>query len=304
MDRVLIVFNKWWEFEPGFACLLCDRARPPEVKDWWPAFHDHPRQRRNPRLPANPAPVRPRALFRRRWGLVEVWCISDLLEHFPDEPKWQSSSQRKVERLAEIFRGDPPSLVIAVGTAASEGDAPLNGSVVIGTKCFMHNSHPDNTNPDSNWRAGPFGVVLDSSLSKEEFAELVRPGDPFWTEAAKRFLPPPLSAAPAPAVRAEYDAVALGNVNVTDYAEYAATDAETVTAFRQSHPAGVFGSLETTHALIRATGGPRFLYVSGIVDRLGHFNDDVGPREYAQNAAAHNAGLAVAWLLPRLHSVM
>ena len=305
MERVLIVFNKWWEFDAGFACLLSDYARPPELKDWWPAFHDHPRHRRNPKLPGTPAPARARALFRRRWGLVEVWCISDLLEHFPDEGKWQSSAQRKAQRLVEIFRGDPPSLVIAVGTAASEGETSINGSVVVGTQCFLHNSRPDGANPDSNWRMASFDHLLDSSFAPEEFAELLGPVGTTQSEMATRFLPTPLHGVPQPTVRADYNAVALGNVNVTSYADYAATDAETVAAFRRQCPSALFGSLETTHGLIRALGGPRFLFVSGIVNRLGHFAEDVDPRPYAQNsAAAHNAGVTVAWLLPRLQSVM
>ncbi len=305
MRRVLIVFNKWWEFEPGFACLLSDYARPSELEDWWPTFLDHPRPRRNPGLPRPPAPAAPRAIFTREWGQVEVWCISDLLEHLPDKGKWQSSSERKAERLPEMFRGEPPSLVIAVGTAAAGDRSSLNGSVVVGTKCFLHNSRPNGANPDSNWQAGPFDLLVDSSLSKEKFTELLEPSGLPQVEATKRFLPAPLNGAQRPAVLVEYNAVALANINVTDYRDYKATDAETLAAFQRLYPSGVLGSLETTHGLIRAIGSPSFLFVSGIVDRLGRFDDDVDPRPYAQNSSgAHNAGVTVAWLLVRLENIM
>jgi hypothetical protein len=44
-----------------------------------------------------------------------------------------------------------------------------------------------------------------------------------------------------------------------------------------------------------------FLFVSAVTDRVGHFNAEVTSRVYAQNfACAHNAGVATAWLLPRI----
>jgi hypothetical protein len=301
VHRILIVFNKWWEFEPGFASLLSDYARPPELSGWWPNFHDHPRPRRDPAVPGAPRPAFPRAVFKHPWGQVEVWCISDLLEHLPDEGKWQSSSERKAERLSEMFRGEAPRLVIAVGTASAGDSETLNGSVVVGTTCFLHNSRPNGTNSYSNWQEGPFHQIIDSSLSTEEFARLVGSDDPTRREAENRFLPAPLHGASKPSIHANYDAVALGNMNVTNYEDYQATDQETIDAFRQSCPGAVFGSLETTHGLIRAMGGPRFLFISGIVDRLGRFDEDVAPKPYAQNSAgAHNAGLALAWMLPRI----
>jgi hypothetical protein len=303
MHRVIIVFNKWWEFDPGFACILSDYARPIQLRDWWPTFNDHPRPRRNPtKLPGSPKPVLPRAVFKHKWGQVEVWCISDMLEHFPDKGKWQSSSERKAERLPEIFQGDPPSLVIAVGTASAGDFSSLNGSVVVGTKCFLHNSRPNGANSESNWQYDGFDIILDSDFSKEKFTDLLGPSQ---VELAKRFLPTPLNGAREPSVHAEYGAVALGNINVTDYREYSSTDADTLATFRRRYPFEVLGSLETTHGLIRALGSSRFLFVSGIVDRLEHFHEDVDPMPYAQNTAgAHNAGVTVAWLLTRLQSIL
>lgn len=51
------------------------------------------------------------------------------------------------------------------------------------------------------------------------------------------------------------------------------------------------GSIETTRGLIRLMAGEAFIFVSGITDRFGHFNQDLGPRTAAQNfLAVHNAG--------------
>jgi hypothetical protein len=42
-----------------------------------------------------------------------------------------------------------------------------------------------------------------------------------------------------------------------------------------------------------------FLFLSGITNRLGYLNEEQAPRAAAQNfGAAHNAGVALAWLLP------
>jgi hypothetical protein len=44
-----------------------------------------------------------------------------------------------------------------------------------------------------------------------------------------------------------------------------------------------------------------FIFVSGLTDRLGYFNQDLGPRTVAQNfLAAHNAGIAVVWTLGQI----
>ena len=45
----------------------------------------------------------------------------------------------------------------------------------------------------------------------------------------------------------------------------------------------------------------QFLFVSAIANRLGYFNMEAAPRNYAQDfAVAHNAAVALAWLLPSL----
>jgi hypothetical protein len=302
----MVVFNKWWEFEPGFACVLNNEVRPAATKDWWPILHEHPRPRRNPKdTPDAVKPAFPRAVLGLNWGVAEFWCISDLLEHLPAGGKWQSSSECKAARMPEMFKGLVPSLVIAVGTAAAGDTMSLNGCVVAGTKCFMHNSRPNCTNRDSNWQTGPFNVLLGSEFSRGQFNVLFDWDDSIKSEIAKRLLPPPTNTASELRVYPEYDDVAVGNVNVSDYHDYEITDKETLAAFHLACPGDRLGSLETTHGMIRAIGTPRFMYISGIVDRLGCFHEDVDQKPYPQNfAGAHNAGVTLAWLLPRLECVL
>ena len=301
--RVTITVNKWWEFDPVIQCLLSNYVLP-NSNYHWPRFNDHPRRRLKLSEPREPAPAKPRCVFDFDFASVEVWCVSDLLEHLPDKSKWQSSSERKAERLPEIFIGETVSLSIAVGTASSGDIESRNGSVVIGTKSFLHNSKPNGSNPDSGWRGGPFDKLLHSAITTDEFSALTALESDLRREVSSRFLSPPLAPAKEPQVLVDYEAVALGNVNVTDYRDYDSTDRETIEAFQRAGKDLLLGSLETTHGLIRVLGSSRFIFVSGIVDRLNRFHEEVSPRPYAQNTAgAHNAGVVLAWLMPRLAKI-
>jgi hypothetical protein len=93
----------------------------------------------------------------------------------------------------------------------------------------------------------------------------------------------------------------LGVVNITNYDDYVWADARAVEAFKVAASAAQIGSIETTHGVIRSVSPAPFLFVSGITDTEGLFDYQVTPRVYAQNfVAAHNAGLALSWLLPTL----
>jgi hypothetical protein len=195
--------------------------------------------------------------------------------------------------------GPSPDIVVAVGTAeypdAAESE---NGNVVIGTKVFMVNGHPNGSNPLSKWTDGPFEKLIDSTLPRSVFSKLVGFDVP---TASNRFLAVPLAPATAPWVVADYINVALGAVNVTDYSEYGLIDPLTAKIFWGKPREGKAASIETTHCIIRVQCESPFLFVSGIVDRFGYFDQDVNPRSHAQNtSAAHNAGIVVSWLLSRL----
>jgi hypothetical protein len=298
MRRLLVIFNKWWECDPAMMAMLSDNARPAGAP--WPSQLQAPRRRPDPHAlpPENPVP-QPRAVFPYNNYGAEIWCISDLLEHL--ESNLQSSSEQKAILLPKIFSTTPPpDLVVAVGTAGTPYDSPnLNGNVVVGTKIYMHDAHPGGSNPLSKWN-GPFDKVLDSSLDTGLFAKLVQLDT---GSVINRFLPVPLNPSPTLQVDAAFENVGLGTVNVTNYSEYGAMDPLTVDSFVHSGAKGKASSLETTHGIVRAQSEVPFLFVSGITDRLGHFDQEVSPRSYSQNtAAAHNAGVVVAWLMARLAS--
>ncbi len=297
MKRVLVVVNKWWECDPALLAMLNDNARPPSSP--WPRLLQPPRPRPAPSHlpPENPKPE-PRAIFAYKNFEAEVWCISDLLEHL--DPSLQSSSEQKANYLPKMLAyGPSPDLVIAVGTAEfPDAAVSENGNVAIGTKVFMVDGHPNGSNPLSKWTQGPFEQIIDSTVPRSVFSKLT--GFDVAT-ASNRFLAVPLAPASTPWIVADYINVALAAVNVTDYSEYGLIDPLTAKIFWSKPRDGKAASIETTHAIIRVQCESPFLFVSGIVDRFGYFDQDVNPRSHAQNtAAAHNAGVAVSWLLSRL----
>lgn len=234
---------------------------------------------------------------------AEVWCISDLLEHLPNTGQYQSSSQRKIERLPLIFKGSVPDMVIAVGTAGFPSNVSENGSVMIGTGIFMHDCHPNGSNPNSQWNNGPFEKLLVSAMTSAQFTAVTK-FDP-TLQIPNLLMTAVLNPAWKSRILTNFDYVGLGAVNVTDYNEYDQTDQATLDAYAAKYPMRNAKSLETTHGLIRAQSDAPFMFVSGITDRVGSFHDEVDPRSYAQNTvAAHNAGIAVAWMLPNINNMI
>jgi hypothetical protein len=302
--RVVVVVNKWWECDPVVNVLLNDNARPKTELGWPDPLH-HPRKRPDQKnLPKdNPSPV-PRAIFNLKNITAEVWCISDLLEDYPDlptKPNYQSSSELKAQRLPRVFTGAAVDFVVAVGTAGYPSPYSENGSVVVGSKIFIHNGHPNGENPISNWKDGPFDQLIDSKIGQDTFNAITIIETSPKPTVLDCFMIPPLNPTGNGRLIARYDHVALGSVNVTDYTEYTQKDDETLKTFTDKYNISTARSLETTHGLIRVQSDAPFIFVSGITDRVGHFGEEVGPRTYAQNtSAAHNAGVVVAWMLPKI----
>lgn len=310
--RMLFVVNKYWECDPVCWVLtnkyILDTCG---IALKWPAILHYPTYG-----PLNVSS--PRMVFELADARVEIWCISDLLARFPDTPDYQSSSERKMAVMPEIFSYStmPVTLVAAVGTASSGPTCPpfddkaqddINGSVVVGSKVFMHDGHPaSDPNPASRWRCDYFDQLMDSGLDVGTVAGLGA-REPFRNLESLLLCPPTNPATHGQHVYIDVDYAAIGDVNVTNYKEYQAKDQQAGDAFISHCPGNSGGvSLETTHGLIYAQaktsvsdgGPPPFMFISGIVDRYLKFDTDVGPKTYAQNVTgAHNAGVMVAYLI-------
>lgn len=286
--RVVVVANKSWECDPILNVLLSPYVRLGSDLGW-PRFLNHPRRRQAPGRTTWPLP---RALFALAGGAVEIWCLADLLEHLPELPKFQSSSERKAEVLPALFAGQKPDLVIAIGTAACLAEVSENGNVVVGTRVFLHNADPDN--PDSRWNQGPFDAVIDSALSQAEFRSIAT----FDAAVCDHFLTAPCRPASDRKLMADYNGVALGSLNVTNPEKFGQADRDTYRLYAAHFDPAWAASLETTHGLIRVLAEAPFLFVSGVANRAYHYAEDVAQRPYAQNTvAAHNAGVVLARLL-------
>lgn len=274
--RTLVVANKTWEADPLVTVLSSARGRPASV-----AFTPSTGQRGLRGVATGPG------------GPVEIWCLQELM----DPAKSSSSTEEKARVLPALVGAPDVAMVVAFGTAATPGPDSLNGCVVIGTRVFVHDPKPPRTT--SHWPPTAPDRLQISPAAEERFGALT--GADYRLPVEARFLVPPLNPAPARVVLAAANYVALSDVNITDYTDYAWADGETVDAFIAAHVRSPIGSLETTHGVIRSYTTAPFMFVSGITDRVGAFNAELAPREYAQSfAAAHNAGVALAYLVPQL----
>src|SRR5262245_57821068 len=295
MTRILVLANKSWETAPLVAAFQNDEARP----HGFPAFQKPPQVDVPLSNGSSTKTVAARLALSTANATAEVWCIQDLM----DLPaKSSSSSEEKARVLPYVAaNGASPSLVVAFGTAAIADARSYNGCVVVGSNVFVHNPRAANPNPRSRWTHPDIGKLRDSSgqaLNLLLFDQLGRNRP----SVEARFLRPTLNPADSPTLLLSPAYVALSNVNITDYSEYVWADQEALRAFATAEPKQSVGSVETTHGVIRlAVASQQFLFVSGIANRLGYFNMETAPRSYAQNfSASHNAGVALAWMMPIL----
>ncbi|MEJ2352122.1 MAG: hypothetical protein P8Y03_20225 [Anaerolineales bacterium] len=293
--RVMLIANKWWEADPLCWVLFHDKARPSVFCDY--KTKNYPSQR-VPNQPTEPRPRDPAAIprftFKCMGVTVEVWCLEELMN--PAENP--SSAAEKARVLpAAIASGTTPDLVIAFGTAGSRPGLHINGCVVVGRRVYIHDAYNGVADRTGLWTPSKEDLVIESDLPVGVI-QGISPESKHSAEA--RLLPPPIDPANPLLVMAGDGFISLGHVNCTNYDEYAWSPQRAVESFNDNASgSGEIGSVESTHGLIRLVSEAPFLYVSGIADPVGLFNLQVTPRVYAQNtAAAHNAAIALAWLLP------
>jgi hypothetical protein len=276
--RTLVVANKGWEADPLVTVLTSARSRPAGVT-YAPV--------------AGTPGLRGTATGPR--GPVEIWCLQELM----DPHVSSSNSAEKARVLQPLLAAPGVALVVAFGTAATPGPDSLNGCVVVGTRAFVHDAAPPGS--PSTWKPPAADRLQTSPQSEARFSALAA-GD-FRPQVESRLLAPPLRPAHPSVVLAAANYTALSTVNVVKYDDFAWADPETLSAFQAANTRGPIGSLETTHGIIRTytITAAAFLFVSGIANRIGRYNAEVQPRDYAQNfVAAHNAAVALAFLIPAL----
>jgi hypothetical protein len=208
------------------------------------------------------------------------------------------SSAAKARVLPALVGGNSMALVVAVGTAASVTVESQNGSVIIGTNTFMHDPHVERST--SHWNPPHPDALVTSAIDAATFRNIVG-SEAELTGIDQFFLPAPVAPALRAHVFADRSFVALADINVTRSEDYALADPAVVRAYRRSGANAPIGSLETTHAVIRACTSAPFFFISGITNRVGAFDAEVTPRFDAQNfVASYNAGVTVAVLAQRI----
>ena len=292
--RVMLIANKWWEADPLCWVLFHEKARPSVFSDF--KIYNSPVQRLFDRL-TEPKPQDPSALPRFTFECmdvnVEVWCLEELMN--PAENPSRTSEKARVLPSA-IASGPAPDLVVAFGTAGLKAEVSMNGCVVVGRRVFIHDPYEAETNRMGMWTAPTTNTVIDSDLPLSAFRNI---SSESRHSAEARLLQPPVAPASPLLVLTGNNFVSLGAINVTNLDDYAWVPQSTIEAFnKHCARSGEIGSIESTHGVIRVVSNAPFLYVSGISDS-GGFSIQVTPRVYAQNTvAAHNAAIALAWLLP------
>jgi len=278
MRRALIVANKWWEADPLVAVLTSARTNP-----------------QTPLLLRDDEGTGLRGVFEGTRGRIEVWCLQEMMGAAVSG----SSSEEKARVLQPLLESDDVAIVVAFGTAASADDETQNGSVVSGTCVFLHDARLGGSS--SHWQIPRENQIVTSALTDDAFEKIAGSPDVAQRVATLALEAPNVPAKPAFAHRLDF--VALADVNVTDYHKYTDADKTVVRAFNEVNPPNPIGSLETTHGVIREClpDNVPFMFVSGITDTVGLFDQEVTPAKYQQNfVAAHNAGLAIAAMLPAL----
>lgn len=296
--RVLLIANKWWEADPLCGVLIHDKARPQGLTNFRYLHYPAPRavkpKQGDPRPPDPKA--EPRLTFDCAGATIELWCLEELMN-----PAESSSSSLEKARVlpGAIAYGAPPDLVIAFGTAGMREGVSANGSVVVGRRVFIHDPRAGAPDRTGMWTPPQPDQLVESALPARALAQL---DEQARYAAEARFLDCPVAPAEPPLVLVGNGFASLGVVNITNYDDYVWADAKAVASFEATAGlAAHIGSIETTHGVIRSASQAPFLFVSAITDTEGLFDYQVTPRVYAQNtAAAHNAGVAISWLLPSL----
>lgn len=309
VKQIIIVANKWWEAKPLTDILFDYKILPFHYNSSKKDFEDYVKlQIENyPLLEKHPKCAKPR--LKLYWIakkiLVEVWCISDLM-NVP--PAHESSVEEKMRILPIIFnREKTPHLIIAFGTAAYPHKISRNGCVFLGTNTFVFNPFPrsdGSINPESNWgeKSQDRGII---STSPQNILHVSKVFDKLNRKEIKEDIEKKLLVSPLKPVKPKFFAninnLSIGVVNITKPEDYSWADPETFKKAKKLINKKHISSMETTHGIIRISSEHfqiPFIWISGIANRMGYYHRDVKPREYNQNfVAVHNAGITTLHLL-------
>lgn len=298
--KILVVANKSWEADPLVSAMLNPQLRPEPGFDDWTAGAAGLFSTFGGARPAGIQPC-PRCTSASPRLSIEVWCIEDWMVG----ANHSSSKAKMAQALPVIFgKGPAPDFVVAFGTASFPDATPYNGCVVSGTNAYLFNPYRNPPggvihDPTGDWDdPAKVGHLLTSDAGRAVFT-LLNNSPSTRLSIDTRLTPAPSYGAAPPVFIPAGNYVALSDLNITNYDDYVWADPMALKDCLRNNPSNPVGSVETTHGLVRSMSNAPFLFISGITNRLGHLNEEQAPRAIAQNfVAAHNAGIALAWVLP------
>lgn len=302
--RIAIFANTPWEADALVAVFGNRQARPPDKPSGPSKDPDYcfPPTATLPQvtIPFADGSGSKSVKARLAYTNVEVWCVYDLMV---DGSGVLAGSKEKARVLRFVAEAGPrPALAIAFGTAAFPDPASYDGCVVIGSNVFNFDPGIEPADPKSKWTDPSIDTLIDNSKQRINAVVFQMLRTQLRLQIESRFLATPINSTRLPILIASGSYVAVSDVNVASVDDYAWADREAVHALRNATRRFAPGSVETTHGIICAVvKAEQFLFVSAIANRLGYFNMEVAPRNYAQDfAVAHNAAIALAWLVPAL----
>jgi hypothetical protein len=300
MKRIVIIGNKTWEVEPVTYAMTSPFFAKVQLA---PSHVFLPHQHRNGEL-------RPTMVWQLSDDLViELWCLQKIMtvDAAPFEyERHYSSSEQKFRHLPAIMQYHPrwPDLVIALASGSYPSEISYNGSVVVGSGCYINNARSDGSNPVSAWTHARMQEVIPSNVSPDFFdrmnLELATPASRQFF--ARRLIKTPMHPGETAGILAHRDLLALSNVNMVDSEEYAIHFRSGLKKLETAAVLPTLGVVETTIGIIRlCVQEAPFLFISPITDRAGYYHVDVESRDIAQNfTACLNGGIVMSWLIPFL----
>jgi hypothetical protein len=314
MKRVLIIINKSWEADAALSAIFNDDICHPSL-DYKKAAGIFTLQRNIldfPRERDQGSPT-PRAVFTTANYQYELWCIQNIMTPQPKgntDPLYYSNSYQKSVDFPKIlaYSAEAVAMVVAFGTAGAPTEVSKNGGLVIGSNVFIYDV-PHQLPVYPKYDRPEFGQLVPSSVAPKLFDRLNLGLSPLAMHLyfEGKALLPPINPAPNFPLVADGSIVAVSDVNIASYADFATADPDALAAYSKAYPppkSPVAYSVETTHGIIRLEAGcANFMFISAITDRDAYFNQEDVPRASAQNfSCAFNGGIFLSWFLPCLES--
>jgi hypothetical protein len=326
MKRVLIIINKAFEADAALSAIFDPDICHPDLdfgkKDG--AVFNLVRDKLRFPWDFDQGAEKPRVVFKTKNFQYEVWCIQNIMTPPPNnaDPMYYSYSYQKVADFPKILEYStvPVVMVVAFGTAGCPTEVSKNGGLVIGSNAFIYDvpaPSPSNppTPPIPRYESDQFGMLLPSTVNPTLFAQLNLGLAPLYMHLyfELKALLPSINPAPNFPVVADPSIIAVSDMNIVSYAQFATADSAALKAYSNAYkppvnppvPPANYNtaySVETTHGLIRLQAKcDNFMFISAITDRDAYFANEVTPRASAQNfACAFNGGVFLSWFLPFL----